>query len=159
MVEECGRVVAVENSGVWVATLSRTGCGRCDQPGGCGRQSLFRLFGQRQHHVLAHIVDGETDENARALTAGDSVTIGIPEGLLLRASLTLYLLPLLGLLAGALAGHGWAGESASILLGLVGVATGFVLARWVARTHLQDEAWHPVVLRRLTTGVEWVQPS
>lgn len=159
MVEECGRVVAVEPAGVWVSTLSRTGCGRCDEPGGCGRQSIFRLFGQRRHHVLARLVAGETDAAAMTLAPGDPVSVGIPEGLLLRASLVLYLLPLLALLAGALAGQALGGELASIGLGLAGVAGGFLLARSLCRRHLHQEDWQPVVLRRLSPAAGRVLPS
>lgn len=159
MVEECGRVVAVEDAGVWVATLSRTGCGRCHEAGGCGRQSIFRLFGERQHHVLARIVEGQTESTAQALKPGDPVAIGIPEGLLLRASLAMYLLPLVGLLTGAVAGHMLGGETASIGLGLAGIAAGFLLARLITRPQLLREEWHPVVLRRLSPGVGVVHPS
>lgn len=141
MIEECGRVVAVEADGVWVATLSRSGCGRCDEPGGCGRRSIFRLFGERQHHVHARVSPG-----GRAPVPGDPVLVGVPEGLVLRAALLLYLLPLLALLAGAVIGDLLLGEAGSILLGVGGLGTGFLAARVISRNRFQDPRWQPVVL-------------
>lgn len=145
MIEECGRVVAVEADGAWVATLSRSGCGRCAETGGCGRQSIFRLFGERQHHVFARAAGGE----AAGLAPGDPVMIGVPEGLLLRAALLVYLLPLVGLLAGALAGQSLAGEGGSIFLGVGGLALGFLGARIIAQRRQHDAGWQPVILQRL----------
>lgn len=142
LVEECGRVVACEPRGYWVATLARSGCGRCDQPGGCGQNSIFRLFGQRQRQILAR--------SDLALKPGDAVVIGVPEGLLLRASLVVYLVPLLGLVFGAVAGQVlFSSEPVAILGALSGLTAGFLTAGFWSRRHAGDGRWQPLVVRRL----------
>lgn len=143
MIEECGRVVSTGAGGTWVETLARAGCGRCDQPGGCGQNSITRLFASRNRRVRV--------ATEIPLASGDRVLIGIPDGQLLRASLVVYLLPLLGLVAGAVAGHfGSNGsEGVSILGAALGMGGGFLAAHFAARVLNGRESWLPVVLSRL----------
>ncbi len=156
MIEECGRVVAMQADAVWVTTLTRSGCGRCDQPGGCGQTSVFQLFGRREHRVLARLAD----DMQPGLQAGDGVVIAMPEGRVMRASLVMYLCPLLGLLAGAVLGQSLpgGGETASIFAGLAGLAAGFGLARFWSQRYLNQADWLPVVVRRLPSAPEVVHP-
>ena len=72
-----------------------------------------------------------------ALIAGQSVTIEVPDGDLLRSAAKVYLLPLAGLLIGPalVRGSGAASESAALLAAVIGVVLGWVLARsWVRRS-------------------------
>ena len=69
--------------------------------------------------------------------AGDAVVIGLEEGALLRASLVLYLLPILGLLGGTFGGvalGGAASDGPAVAGGLLGFAAGLWLSRWRAGT-------------------------
>ncbi len=143
MIEECGRVVATGADGAWVETLARAGCGRCDQPGGCGQNSITRLFASRNRRVrVAAPIPVET---------GDRVLIGIPEGQLLRASLVVYLLPLLGLVFGSVTGHlvSAASEAMAILGAALGMTGGFLVSHLLSRMLNGRDSWLPVVIARL----------
>lgn len=71
-----------------------------------------------------------------ALIAGQSVTIEVADGELLRSAAKVYLLPLAGLLAGPALVR-WIGagsESAALIAAVTGVVLGWALARgWVRR--------------------------
>lgn len=139
MIEEAGRVVAVEPGAVWVETLRRSGCGRCDEPGGCGNGALARRAREKLAHVRA--------QNSLSLAIGDGVVVGVPEQAVARGALLVYVLPLLALVAGGLVGGAWRPGDAGTLAGAgVGLLAAFVLLRrWPARR----TATEPVVLRRL----------
>lgn len=141
MIEEPGRVVAVEASAVWVETRRSSSCASCSARGSCGEGLLERIGVQQRHPVVL------ADTDLR-LQVGDSVIIGIPEDLLLSSSLQIYLLPLLGLLAGSLLLNEMnLGEPAVIIGGL----TGMSLVWWQVRRHLRrhesDSHTRPRVLR------------
>lgn len=144
MIEESGRVVAVEEGAVWVETIKQAGCSSCSARAGCG------------HHVLDAAQSGAR-ARVRALASGhglrvdDQVVLGIPEGLLLRGAVLVYLVPLLLLFAGALAGSRltWGEGDLSAALGVTGLLAGFLVNRWHSRRHQRDSEHHPRVLRKL----------
>lgn len=140
MIEEHGRVVAVEPGTVWVETVRRGSCDACNAGRGCGQRMLERMQTGGAARVRA-LADGPAD-------VGDEVTIGIPEQLLLRGTLRVYLLPLLLLFAGALAGqHLGSGDATSIASGLLGLAAGFAWNRWHSHRYENDRDHQPRVLR------------
>lgn len=141
MIEESGRVVAVENGAVWVQTLRRSTCSACSANAGCGQGVMDKLgVGQRFARVRAL-----TDLR---LAVGDGVVIGIREELLLSRSLRVYLLPLLGLFAGAMLAQWLAlAESFVILAGLGGFSAVCWWVRLLNRRDAGDPALQPVVLR------------
>lgn len=141
MIEESGRVVAVEPGAVWVETLRRSTCSACSANAGCGQGLMEKLgVGERRGYVRAL--------SDRVLAVDDRVVIGIPEDLLVRSSLLVYLLPLLGLFAGALLAQWLAlAESFVILAAMGGFASLWGLARWRSRQGAEDPARQPVVVR------------
>jgi len=147
MIEESGRVVAVEGDFAWIESERSSACSGCAVRKGCGTSAIAKLFGQRrmQLQVLNRI-------HARV---GDTVVVGISESGLVRGSLAVYAAPLAGLFAGTLAGH-FAGKqllaSGSDLLAIGGALAGFFTAlfwlRRFSRTTAKDDAYQPVVLRQ-----------
>lgn len=87
------------------------------------------------------------------LAVGDGVTIGIREDLLLRSSLQVYLLPLLGLFAGAILAERLALAEPFVILAALG---GFLAVGWLVRSRSRaradDPALQPVVLRAQLAG-------
>lgn len=145
MIEQEGRVVAVEADAVWVETLRRGTCASCSARAGCGQGLMNSLgVGERRGHVRAL-----TDLHLRV---GDTVAIGVQEEVLLSGSIQVYLLPLLGLFAMALlADRLGAAEPWVILSGLAGLfGTGIYIRRRSLRT-ADDPALQPVVLRACPT--------
>ncbi len=141
MIEEPGRVVALEEGAVWVETLRRSTCSACSANAGCGQGLMEKLgVGEKRGYVRA-LTDLQ-------LAVGDGVVIGIREDLLVSSSLQVYLLPLLGLFAGAMLAQWLAlAESFVILSGLGGFLAVWWLVRWHSRRGAVDPALQPVVLR------------
>ena len=87
------------------------------------------------------------------LNVGEDVVIGVREDLLVRSSLQVYLLPLLGLFAGALGAHGLAvAEYFVILSGGIGFAAVWLSVRWFSASQADNPALQPVVLRSLAVS-------
>ena len=89
MIEETAIVAKIENNQVWVESKPTSGCGGCQQKSACSTSVLDKFI-----HKRAVAVDCDIE-----LKAGDRVIIAIDEGVLIRASLLLYLLPLLTMVA------------------------------------------------------------
>jgi sigma-E factor negative regulatory protein RseC len=86
------------------------------------------------------------------------VVIGISESSLVRGSLAIYAVPLLGLFAGALFGQLLSGgyteyaDLAPLLGGSAGFAAGLVWLRRFSRVTGRDDRYQPVLLRRQTAS-------
>lgn len=119
------------------------GCGRCHETGGCQSGILGQLFSSkpRQFRIANRI----------GAMPGDRVVVRVAGGQALRAALLTYILPVLLLLLGAVAGtaQGEAGNSdASAALGaLAGLAIG-VLAGLTLRQARIGKIAEPVLIRR-----------
>ncbi len=80
---------------------------------------------------------------------GDSVEIGVPEGLIVSATLLLYLMPLLTLGVGVLVANAWSGTDAATALGaLAGLLIGGMLLRWRSWRQRNNPNLHPLVLAK-----------
>lgn len=150
MIEEQGRVISVEADAVWLEAVRRTGCGRCDEPGGCGNGTLARIAREKTGRVRALNRDG------LVLAVGDHVVVGIPEDAMLRGAMLVYALPVACLLAGAVAGSLVAGtvgtslnaELASLAGAAAGLVAGFAGVRFLSSRLALNPVTQPVVLRR-----------
>ncbi|MDD1633147.1 MAG: SoxR reducing system RseC family protein [Methylococcaceae bacterium] len=91
MIEELAVVVKIENHQVWVEAGQNSACGGCLQKASCTTNALGSVLKKKSVPVDSGI----------QLQAGDEVIVAIDESLLLRASLLLYLMPLIALFTGA----------------------------------------------------------
>lgn len=148
MLEEKAQVVRVDGGEVWVETRRSSSCGSCSAQKGCGTATLSKVLGARRNivRVLSDI----------PLVVGDQVVIGIREQALVRGSLAVYAVPILLLLLGGLMGELGArqflwdnAELASMVLGISGLAAGLLWLRAFTRRIRNDQAYQPVVMRRL----------
>ena len=148
MIEQYARVVQVAGGNLEVVTEAQSACGSCDVKSGCGTSLVARLFPQRpQQRMVVPLADfGE------APRPGDRVLLGIEESHVQATSLLLYLVPLAGLLGGALvgslAGAPSAAEPFSIAGGLLGLILGLRIVRSRAAAYAQD-LQHAVRLLRV----------
>ena len=143
MIEEQGRVVALEPGAVWVETLRKSTCSSCSANAACGQGLMDRLGVGRQRGYVRAL-------SQMQLAIGDTVIIGVREDLLVRSSLLVYLLPLLGLFAAALLADGLGlSEPLVILAGLIGLAASWLMVRWRAARVAENPLLQPVVLRTL----------
>jgi sigma-E factor negative regulatory protein RseC len=151
MIEETARVVGCEGRFAWVETQRASTCGGCAANKGCGTATLAKVLGQRRTRtrVLNELRAG----------VGEQVVIALPEQALVRGALAVYLVPLLGLLGGALFGSYLAGrllvehpDLFSILFGGLGLASGIAWLRYYARSIREDARYQPVIVRRQPAG-------
>ena len=96
MILETGVVVAVESDGLWVETIQKSACEVCVAEKGCGQKFLSKLAGKT---VSIRVLRNK--RSSEEFTVGQSVTIGIPEDIIVMASLLVYLLPIFTAIGGA----------------------------------------------------------
>jgi sigma-E factor negative regulatory protein RseC len=133
MITETARVAALDADGhAWLETQRRSACDSCAVQQGCGSGVLSKMFGERRTRLRV--------SNTLGAEVGDQVLVGIDDHMLIRASIATYLMPLVWMLLGAVAGGMVAGilqwshaEGASALGGLAGLAVGFVWLRGYSR--------------------------
>ena len=146
MIEERGRVVALEQGGVWLETVQRSGCHGCAAKSGCGT-GLLGDFWSKASQVRVSVAP----KALARIRLHDTVVIGIAENTLATSALVVYLLPLLALLLGALAGDMLGGASGSELWAILGALGGLVLGAFCIRiySHMQrnNPAMAPQFLR------------
>jgi len=148
MIEEQGRVVAVDAASIWVETVRSTACDSCSANKGCGHAVMDRQQAGARARIEV-LLDGRVSPEL-----GDHVVIGIPEGALMRGALMVYLFPLVALFVGALAGagHELAGVDLSLAGGLAGLLVGFLVNRWYSVNNARNPAIQPQLLRVCISG-------
>lgn len=142
MLETRAIVVHVQGNEALVEAKGGGGCGNCDSEKGCGSGKLSQMFCSKPRQFKVH-----NEADARV---GDEVQITLPDGVLLRSSIIMYVMPLSLLLSGGMLGSHWASDTASrdiyasigSLLGLIG---GFLLARWISKRQLVAAVARPVI--------------
>lgn len=145
MIEETGVVVDIRGDWAVVEPSQRTACSSCSVSGGCGTSSLARLFGRRRQQHYAH--------NPLHAKPGDQVVMGLEEKALLTGSVLMYLVPLIGMILGAILFSEWLGADASsewaaLLGGAGGLIGGLGLAAYVSRR--QRNTLYPIIMRILS---------
>lgn len=153
MLFETGRVVAVEHDSLWVETIRRSTCGSCAAQKGCG-YGIINRFTADGRRGYVRVLPGAV--GTRACAVDDEVRISIPEEVILRGSLVVYMLPLLGMLLGAAAAASLSADSQDLLAAIgaaVGFGLGLSLVRWHAWRHRRDETLQPKLVEVLRPGV------
>jgi sigma-E factor negative regulatory protein RseC len=145
MLIESGQVMALEEDCLWVETVQRSTCNSCSAQKGCGQSLLAKWAGRPQY--LRVLLSGRSSTD---FEVGNSVEIGIPEGVVALGAVFVYLLPLLMMVLGVAAGHLlFISELASVLGALFGVLLGGLLVRYHARCYRNDVRFQAVLLDRI----------
>lgn len=145
MITETGKVVALKGDRVWVQTIRTSACQSCAARNGCGQKVLAAASGGRANQILvANSVDARV---------GDEVTIGIDEQALLGASLLVYALPLVLMVAASVVGHQVSGgrDGAAMLAAVAGLALGFFAGRKLQRAGGRDYEPHLIRVNRIAS--------
>ena len=130
MIEETGRVLSIEDGFADVETIRTSSCTSCRARHGCG------------HHAIAQV------SSSNRMRMGQSVVVGIPEDTLLQASVWMYLIPLLGLIGGAVLPSVLGGESGiAVIFSIIGFAGGLLLARNKSKQEINNLDYYPKILR------------
>jgi sigma-E factor negative regulatory protein RseC len=140
MLIEQARIVAKDSDALWVETLAHSACGDCSAKSGCGTGLLERYLRTTQY--LRIQLDSRSLNQYKL---GDEIKLGMEESVVVRGSLLIYVIPLIGLLFGSGVGYQW-GEPGSIVGGIAGLVLGGILVRWHAWKNRLNRHYNPVVL-------------
>lgn len=141
MIEESGKVVALEGDYVWVETMREAACNACTAKSGCGQSVLEKAALGKKHHIRAL--------STLKVELGEEVVIGIEEPVILFSAVIIYLLPLISLFAAvAVAVTFWGGSDVVVgVSGLAGLSLGLLAARWYSYRNRFNQRYQPVILR------------
>lgn len=142
MIEQTGRVVALDESRIWVEVVPQASCKGCSAQEGCGQSLLQKVAGSRLERL---VLDKTLD-----LQVGDWVLLGMEGEAVLNASLLVYGLPLAGLMLGAIfARLAGATEPVALLIALLSLTGAVGLVKTLSRRFSCNSSYHPQLLRRL----------
>jgi sigma-E factor negative regulatory protein RseC len=143
MIEELAVVVRIENHQVWVESGPYSACGGCLQKTSCATNAIGGVLKKKSVPVDSDI----------QLRTGDQVMVAIDESLLLRASLLLYLVPLIALFTGAGLADWLLANNADADLWIAGSAVlSFVISLWLInkiQRLLLLSSRRPVVVKKI----------
>lgn len=141
MLEQNGTVVACEQEWLWVESQARSACSSCGASS-CSTSVLGKLFGTRQQRLRLR--------NTLNAVPGQQVVIGIPEQVLVAASVRAYLMPLLVLIAAAgLARELGLSDAAQGAAALGGLFLAFGVMKFFTRVTKYQARYAPVLLRKM----------
>lgn len=122
MIEEIATVIKTDAQGVWLQTKVSSSCQSCSANDSCTSGVVAKAMTRRDYQFFL--------PNHTELLPGQQVRIGISDGVLMKSALLVYLLPLLGFIAGAGLGVLWQwSEGWQLLLAACFGAGGMLLAR------------------------------
>jgi positive regulator of sigma E activity len=145
MAQEMGRVTHTSEDG-WatVVTQRKDACHSCEASQFCNALTNCNKLETRALNKVGAGV-------------GDLVTIHLSSHTVLKGALVFYLIPALGLLAGAFAGSDFSkqlalGETgAAILFGLAGLVLGFIITAMISRRMSAGNRLTPEIMRIVKT--------
>ena len=107
---------------------------------GCGQRMLNQATCDRSQIELPQPQDIQ-------LTVGQEVQVAIPQGTFIRASLWVFLWPLLTMLLGATLGQWWFDSEVWIAIsGLIGLLLGLLIMRRQVKAQEQESQWQPKII-------------
>lgn len=144
MIEQNVQVLRCQDERLWVQMGSQSGCNACEAGRGCGAGVFSRLL-QRKPVIL------ELPRNKLEITAGQMVTLAIPEKVYISLVFGSYGWPLLAALAGGIAGYSlfalWQADRILTDIGTLvcGVFCGYLTLRFYAGRYrarsLRNNLW------------------
>lgn len=142
MIEESAQITRLDEAGVWIEVNRKSACAACSAQAGCGQKKLIDWLPTKRVEVFV-----ENPSNL-ILAPGQTVTVGLEDGALVRASLLVYLTPLLGLILFTLVLNFLNfSETFQILGAILGLTVGFVATRIVSVRRVALGDFSPRLLR------------
>ena len=152
MIEEQAQVVDVKGNKLLLQAQTQSACGSCSASKGCGTSLLSKVIGRKFTHFQA-------ENNVNAIV-GDTVVVGIPEDALLKGSVVMYIIPIIGMLVFALL-SGWllsdelfieSAQSRDLMIAvsaIMGLIFGSLISKWYFQRQSSTQLFSPVVLRKI----------
>ncbi len=147
MIEEQAQVVEINGDQLVLQAQTQSACGSCAASKGCGTSVLAKVVGRKFTRFQA--------ENIVNAQVGDTVMVGISEDALLKGSLMMYIVPVLGMLIFALLGDYFfiaiepERDLKIALSAIAGLVAGSLLSRWYFTRQASARQFSPVVLRKI----------
>lgn len=147
MVEQEAKVITVEGDQLVLEAETTSSCQACEVKSGCGTSVLSKWVGRKFTHFQA--------KNTVDAHVGDQVVVGLSEAALVRGSVSIYLLPLLGMIIAAVIADVLLSQDAIArdLFITLSAFAGFGAALGLCRAYLAKERLRqeltPVVLRKI----------
>lgn len=144
MIKETTTIVDIEPDCLWVEGVQRLTCGSCTARAGCGQRLLA---GIQSRTSRIRVLLSATDTTHYRI--GERIDIGIPDNVVVKGSLFIYLLPLLGLILSAcLVDYWFHREVFTIGAAVVGLLGGGLVVRAISVLFINESRFQPRVLER-----------
>ena len=139
MIKQPATVIAETETAYLLETLPKSACRRCAEGKGCGGGILAQAFANKTYQL-------SVAKNTR-LNINELVFVGIQSSVLVRASLLLYLLPLIFMITLAVVASSLTnGEDLfTVPAAVLGLFTGALISRSLSNNYINDNA-SPVLL-------------
>lgn len=152
MIEEQAQVVETRGDRLVLQAQTKSACGNCAASKGCGTSVLSKVIGRKFTRFHA--------DNSIDAKVGDTVVVGISEDALIKGSLMMYIVPIIGMLVCALAAEYYLDALAEYrdlsiaVSGIFGLVAGAYLAKWYFQRQSSLQRFTPVVLRKIIVHKE-----
>lgn len=148
MIEEDAIVIALDGENAIIEVARQSSCGQCAAAKGCGTSVFANWYGKRMNQMRVI--------NPIHAELGEQVIVGMKEDALLKASLIVYMMPLLMMVVFAIVGRWLANEILQVavsdallmLLAVFGLVLALMLVRRFQRRVQANPDYQPVILRR-----------
>ena len=150
MITEMARVVATEADCLWVETIQQSTCDACSAQKGCGQSLVVKWGGQAS--FLRVLLEGRQQDQ---FNMGEQVTIGVPEDVISKGAMFVYLFPLVTMLSMTLFATAMNfAEFMVVVSALLGFALGGLGVRWHSYIRRNDARVQPVLVDA-ETSLKW----
>ena len=142
LLKESGRIVAIDQDALWVETIQQSTCTACSAKNGCG-QTLLNRLGVRS--VRIRVLMG--DRPVSRYQPNAAIEIGIPEEVIVKVSVIVYLIPIVLSLGFSLIMHHIVNlEWLTILAAFIGFMVGLKLVWWHAQLNQNNTSYQPIIV-------------
>ena len=146
MVEGIARVVKIEGKTAWLVPEQGSSCGSCASATACGSRGIGTTASRLDDRRFRM-------DNDANLAVGERVVFGIRDNVLLKASITAYVIPLATLLlAASLAQWQFGSDLITVAATVVGLVIGLGISRVAAGRLYTRGDLAPLFLRRARPG-------
>ena len=129
MLFECATITSVSDGRLTLQSIRGSACERCARGEGCGGGIIGKLAFRRQPELELNV------PLAQQFKVGQRVELSVPARRVMALAAVVYLIPLVGLLVGAMAGQWLLGTD----IGAIGAAgLGFVTTLWAIRSRIKS---------------------
>ena len=150
MIEEEATIIDHNKEFLWVEAQRKSGCNHCNSTSSCTTSVLAKIFPEKTSVFRL--------KNQLQLKTGDQVIIGIPDEVLLKSAIWIYLLPLIAMIAGALISNGINfSDFGQFISAITAMTLSFYFIRYYFSNKEKTHDLTPVLLKKIPQTVQPVK--